>query len=547
MKAEDGFWWNQREVDRVIEFYEKALLHVKGPWSGRPFELETWQVDEIIAPLFGWRRGHSIAHSRGAECDPLKCEYGRRRYRALNLVMPRKNGKSMICSGLLIIGLCADGELGGENYCMAGDLDQADDLVFEMVARNAERSAVLKSILQVFRSSSTIVHPDSGSTLKAIPANFEGALGFSPHVSVMDEYLVQANTQLENAITSGSGARRQPVFVRATTAPKTMDSPAGRLITRLREIRDGLRSEPVDELNVLHEAPAKADWRKVKVWKSANPGYGTSLQPAFVDTQIRKAIDEPMERAEILQYGLNIVPDGLESWMPLELWDACAAKVTRADFLEALSGDGCIVAVGMRSAMDLVAIVAVFPPLKRTDPTAVLTEFYLPEGVLRKRADVENAPPYQDWIDRGLVHVHDADVIDFDELERVVVSELGRRFQVREVVCNPRGAMQFIQRLQREEENVIEMVPTFKYMSPALSELERLVGIGPKGLLHDGNDVMRWMWRKAKITEGPSKELRPDQQRSLGNIQGVVALASALNRAIVSDEEDKNESGWAAS
>ena len=88
------------------------------------------------------------------------------------------------------------------------------------------------------------------------------------------------------------------------------------------------------------------------------------------------------------------------------------------------------------------------------------------------------------------------------------------------------------------------MLPTFKYMSPALTELRRLVGMGPTGVVHDGSMVLRWMWTKCKVQVGANDEIRPDSQRSFGNIQGVVSLAMALNRAIAVEVADAP--GWGA-
>jgi phage terminase large subunit-like protein len=541
MKRDGIYWYDDDAAERVVEFFPRYLKHIKGPWAGRRFELDEWQKDQWIRPLFGWKRPHSVAHKRGESCDPLLCEYGRRRYRAANIILPRKNTKTTTCAGLELVGLAADDERGGENYCMAGDLDQASDLLFDIAATMVEKSAALRKRLKVWRSTNRIVDAATDSFLQAIPADWEGGLGFSPHIAVMDEYLVQANTDLENAITSGMGTRRQPIFLRLSTVGKTLDSPVGRLYQRIKDIERGVREARPDELNILYEAPANSDWRKRKTWVIANPGFGKSLQPAFVDGQIRKAVDEPAERGAILQYGLNIWPDALAAWMPLEKWDACVGIVD----LEELEGEDCIIAVSMPSAVDLAAVTVLFPPKEEGKPYRFLTEFYLPGDVMVRRQNEENAPPYQEWLDAGALTVfEDSDVLDYDALKTVVLSKYGSRFEVREIVCNPRGAMQFIQVLQNEDANVVELVPQFKTMSPALTELRRLVGLGRKGLIHNGNIALRWMWTKAKVKVGPNDEIRPDVQRSLGNIQGVVSLAMALNRAIVvAGEED---AGWQA-
>ena len=49
-----GAWFDQAAVDRVVKAL-KALRHTKGKWAGHPFELETWQLEYLVAPVFGWK------------------------------------------------------------------------------------------------------------------------------------------------------------------------------------------------------------------------------------------------------------------------------------------------------------------------------------------------------------------------------------------------------------------------------------------------------------------------------------------------------------
>ena len=536
----EGYWWDQDAADRVVEFFERYLRHVRGPWAGRPLKLEPWQRKDLIEPLFAWKRPHSITHRRGEQCDAVLCDYGRRRYRVANGILPRKNTKTTLGVGILLIGLCADDELGGENYCMAGDLAQAEDLAFDTAVAMVEKSPTLRKRLQIWRSENRIVDPVTDSFLQAIPGDWEGALGFSPHVALMDEHLVQANTKLENAITSGMGARRQPLFIRMSTAPESISTPTGRIIQRIRDIRAGLREAPPDELNILYEAPEKADWRKVKTWIAVNPGYGTSLQPSFVVTQIRRAIDEPEERAEILQYGLNMIPDEVGSCMPLERWDECGREIMRVKELE---GRACVIAVSMPSATDLAAVAVVFLPTEEDDRYRLFSEIYLPGDLLRSRAQQENAPPLHEWVEKGLLHLTDGEELDYSVIETVVLRTYGADFEVREIVCNPRGSRQFMQRLMDEDATVVELMPSYKTHSPAWNDLRELMGAGR--FAHDGNAAVRWMWSKARMRKGPDEAVRLDRERSRGNIEGPVAILSAVNRATVQPAEQ--EAAWSAS
>ena len=92
-----------------MRFFERYLVHIKGKWAGEAFRLEKWQQDDIIVPLFGCRRAD-----------------GSRQYRTCYIEIPRKNGKSSLCSGIALYLLFADNEASAEVYSAA-----ADNLTFD--------------------------------------------------------------------------------------------------------------------------------------------------------------------------------------------------------------------------------------------------------------------------------------------------------------------------------------------------------------------------------------------------------------------------------
>ena len=87
-----NYYYDEAKAEKAVNFIEKYCTHVKGDLGGKPFILEDWQKDDIIRPLFGTMR-----------------EDGKRRYRTCYTEIPRKNGKSNICSALALYMLCADG------------------------------------------------------------------------------------------------------------------------------------------------------------------------------------------------------------------------------------------------------------------------------------------------------------------------------------------------------------------------------------------------------------------------------------------------------
>ena len=102
------FYFDKKAAASAVRFFERYLVHIKGKWAGESFRLEKWQQDDIIVPLFGCRRAD-----------------GSRQYRTCYIEIPRKNGKSSLCSGIALYLLFADNEASAEVYSAAADTKQA--------------------------------------------------------------------------------------------------------------------------------------------------------------------------------------------------------------------------------------------------------------------------------------------------------------------------------------------------------------------------------------------------------------------------------------
>ena len=98
--------------ERVCKFIQ-LLVHTKGEWAKKPLKdrqikLEPWQLF-IHAVAYGWIR----------KADKT------RRFRAIYVEVPRKNGKSIIAAGNALYLFAADDEYGAEVYCGATTEKQA--------------------------------------------------------------------------------------------------------------------------------------------------------------------------------------------------------------------------------------------------------------------------------------------------------------------------------------------------------------------------------------------------------------------------------------
>ena len=148
--AERGCYFDLKSAERVREFFRRFLVHSKGEWAGKPFELQPWQWEKLIGPLFGWKRAD-----------------GTRRYRRAYVEIPKKMGKSTLGAAISLYLLVADNEPGAEVFSAAVDRDQAG-IVFGEAANMVESSPELSRILEVIRSTKRITYPNKKGLVQSI-------------------------------------------------------------------------------------------------------------------------------------------------------------------------------------------------------------------------------------------------------------------------------------------------------------------------------------------------------------------------------------------
>ena len=124
-----GCYMDLAAGNRVVQFFEKFLVHSKGQWAGKPFKPLKWQSEDLLKPLFGWKRPN-----------------GKRRFKRAYVQVSKKNGKSTIGAGISIYLLVGDNEPGAEVYNAATTRKQAS-IVFKEAANMVEKSSGLKKRL----------------------------------------------------------------------------------------------------------------------------------------------------------------------------------------------------------------------------------------------------------------------------------------------------------------------------------------------------------------------------------------------------------------
>jgi phage terminase large subunit-like protein len=509
-----GYTFDVAAANRACEFFELQLRHSQGEWAGQLFILQPWQRG-IVRRLFGWKRPD-----------------GTRRYRKLYCEIPRKNGKSTFAAGLALLLTSADGEGGAKVYGAATDKNQAK-LVYDEACNMVNASEALKKRCEVFTTA--IMHRKSLSSYRAISSEGKNKDGLNIHGLVIDELHEwdRRSRKFWGKLHTAQGSRRQPLTAIFTTAGDDPTSLWAEERAYARKIDAGTVIND-EYLAILYGAKETDDWKDPAVWKRANPNYGVSLNPEYLKSQFKEALDKPSAEADFKRYHLNLLIEKAASWMPMPRWDRCAGTFD----LKELLGQRCWGGLDLSRRTDITAWVKIF---KRELQYLVVPRFWIPLDGIEERSRRDGVD-YGEWVEQGLVTATPGDVIDYSWIRSEIIAD-SRAYEIVDMGYDPYGATQLCIELKDQHQiNCTEVIQRPKGMSEPTKEVLNLVL--QERIVHGGNPVLRWMAKNARAVRDSNDNDRLVKDQSAGRIDGIVALIMALSRATLGkDETSVYESG----
>lgn len=507
-------------ADASVAFFEQALVHTKGRWAGREFKLANWQRDDIIRPLLGTLRPDGL-----------------RQYRTAYIEIGRKNGKSELAAGIALLLLTADNEQGGEIYGAACDRDQAS-IVFSVAADMVYRSPWLSDECEVVKSTKRIIHKPSGSVYRAVPADAAGAHGYNAHGVIFDEVHNQRTRELWDVLTTSTAAREQPLVFAITTAGYDRTSICWELHEYARQVLAGTIDDPTF-FAYIRALPDTADWTDEANWPLANPaleGYGggdfrgiEELRTAVEQAKLRPAMENTVRRLYFSQW-----TQSEERWFRFGAWDACAGDEPLHKAIERLKGRECYGGLDLAATSDFSAFVLVFP-WQEGEGFDVLCRFWLPEEIVTGRR-AAMSDQLLAWKREGYLELTPGDAVDYEYIHKRILEDCAT-YDVKQIGYDPWTALQTAIQLEGELGEGV-MVPVrqgYKTLSPPSKMLEAMVS--KQQIHHFGQPVLRWMSDNVVIEHHPDEAIKPSKKKSSEKIDGVIALVTALERAMNKEEQ----------
>ena len=396
------YFYSPSRANHVLEFFENYCHHSKGKFGGKLVELELWEK-ALLAAVFGF-----------VDIN------GNRQFRKCLLIVGKKNGKSLLASGVGLYMQLADGEAGPEVYAVATKKDQAK-IIWQEAKRMVRKSpALLKRVRTLV---SELVSDFNDGVFKALASDADTLDGPNVHCALMDEIHQWKNGRaLYNIVSDGIIAREQPLIFMTSTAGTVREDiyddeyeEAEKIINGYDD-PDGYHDD--HSICFIYELDARSEWTDPKCWKKANPGLGTIKSFAILADKVKKAMQNPALVKNLVCKEFNIRETSSEAWLTFEeldnrdtyllnpeekrfIWrhvDGTTVQETELPYPRYGIGGA-----DLSSTTDLTAAKVLFM-VPGCEKIFSLSMYWLAESLLERRVN-EDRIAYDKWFDRGLLRL----------------------------------------------------------------------------------------------------------------------------------------------
>jgi len=415
------------------------------------------------------------------QCELIRSVFDAPRPRQALWSLPRANGKSTLAAALGLYGLFADREEGASVLVVASDERQAS-LIFNTARRMIELNPKLADACQIYQDRLYI--PATDSTLRPLPAEPSALHGYDPSLLIVDELHVVTERVWE-ACTLAAGKRKQSLTLAISTPPEDQNSVMYKLAEYGRQDSDpGF---------VFREFAAPIGCRvdDEQAWRVSNPALGD-----FLHIDAMRAVLRTTREATFRRQRLGMWVFGSEEWLSTEQWRAATDQGREI-------APGAEVVVGFDGGFtgDTTALVAV----SLDEPKHLV--------VVEVWERAEREPNWQ------------VPVLDVEDAIRAAC----RRWQVREIACDPARWVRSMQILEAEGLPVVAY-PQGSLMVPATTRFgEAIIN---KTLTHSGDSRLARHVSNVVLRMTPSgPRIMKEHKASPRHIDLAVASVMAYDRA----------------
>ena len=422
------YYYDTTDAYRRIDFIENVVRMTKSPFYGKPMKLFLFQKAWIEA-------FYSFKMADGTD-----------RFQRTLFLISRKNGKSELCSALILTELLI-GSKGMDIVCASNDDTQAE-ILFQ--ATDKMRLYIDPESVDTWRNQKGIKCFFNDNKVFKLSEKVRCLEGRNIDVAVIDEIHEQKEGRVVKSIEQSQSLKINPKLILITTEGMINGGYLDNELIRARGILNGEIQDKASEryLVWLYTQDSESEvWEGNEqngLWTKSNPTLGVVKKYSYLEQQVDLARYSKSDRVFVLSKDFNLKQSNSEAWLKQEDVEKCSGVINLEEFRNSL----CLIGADLAETTDLSATTVLF--LKPNDPKKYIsTMFFIPDGKLTRADDRGAGARYEEWANSGLVRILEGNYIDTSRIADWYY-ELYERYGIKplQIGYDSRFASEFIHRAE---------------------------------------------------------------------------------------------------
>lgn len=503
--VERGDTYNPELAAKIERFFKQYLTVSRGRSANKTLTLLPWQRDDIVYPLWGWRKWD-----------------GSFRYDTVLITTGKKQGKSLLLAFCALALMMLSEEASPHIVIGACTRKQASEL-FEDIHFAIRSNEELSEKLDVYTSTKTIKYEKNNGRISVISSDAPGAGGVDASCVILDEVALHSDGgKLYDMLRYSMAARQNPLMILLSNAGWDKTHFYYRLYQKAKNVQNSLDDDP-GFLACVYEVPEEADWKDESLWPLANPSLGTVMRVEDMRSDCERAIKDPCEEMIFRRWRCNQWTQTEVRYVDVGLWDLC-----KGEFPD-LSNLTCYVGCDLSATTDLTSVVAAYP---HEGKVYVKAWNFVPKRVL-DTIEGHNTERYKQFSFAGHLKLTPGNAVDYEDIRNCIRSIPGK---IKHIAFDKYMALDTETILKKEGYDVLNFPQFATYFTQPLQKLN--TWISDRKIVHDGNTCMRWCLSNLQVKADDKKRLSPIKPSNHLKIDCAVALAMSLVGCLTHDQGD---------
>lgn len=486
--------FDEKKGKRCINFIEKFCRQSKGQWSGKPLKLELFQK-AFLEALFGF----------------VDKDTGKRKYRKAILFVARKNGKSVLDSGIANYMLTSDGEGGAEIYSIATKKDQSK-IVWEESKKMIKKSPSLDKRIRCLVGG--IYYDATDSSFRALSSDSNSLDGLNSHLVIADEVHAWKDKNLLDVMYDSMSAREQPLLIETSTMGTVRQNVFDIEYDYASQVIDGVIQDDV-LLPVIYELDDEKEWLNEECWYKSNPALGKIKSIKTLREKVERAKNNPIELVNLLCKDFNVRQNTINAWLTFD-------DLNNEEIYNEWKDNYCIGGCDLSSTTDLTCATILGIKNKKI---RVKQMYWIPRNMLEKKV-IEDKIPYDKWLKAGWLRLSGDTKIDYHDVTKWYLEEVQNN-DLRPLWIGYDSWNANYWKIDMEENgfDMVEVRQGYKTESAPLKQMK--ADLIDKKINYNNNPILKWNLSNVVVKVDDNENIMLSKEKARQRIDGAASLMDA--------------------